>query len=146
MAENRLLINNLLPSVQYPFYRKIQEESLEEPDQFLADSPRSVINRLLTTKLLEIENFPNQTGISSKDYYNNLSDAKKEYFFTNPQSVLILNQLRNVYHIVKSKNQRPSTPPPSPAELRQRIIFATPPRPSRRSRKTLKRKSRKNRK
>lgn len=143
MAENRLLIDNLLPSVQYPFYRKIQEESLAEPDQFLADSPRSVINRLLTTKLLEIENFPNQTGISSKDYYNNLSDAKKEFFFTHPQSVLILEELRRVYHLANPHIQRPSTPPPSLAEQSRSKIFATPPR---RSRKTLKRKSRKNRK
>lgn len=143
MAENRLLIDNLLPSVQYPFYRKIQEESLAEPDQFLADSPRSVINRLLTTKLLEIESFPNQTGISSKDYYNNLSDAKKEFFFTHPQSVLILEELRRVYHLANPHIQRPSTPPPSLAEQSRSKIFATPPR---RSRKTLKRKSRKNRK
>ena len=143
MAENRLLIDNLLPSVQYPFYRKIQEESLAEPDQFLADSPRSVINRLLTTKLLEIENFPNQTGVSSKDYYNNLSDAKKEFFFNHPQSVLILNELRRVYHLANPHIQRPSTPPPSLAEQSRSKIFATPPR---RSRKTLKRKSRKNRK
>jgi hypothetical protein len=146
MAENRLLIDNLLPSVQYPFYRKIQEESLAEPDQFLADSPRSVINRLLASKILEIENFPNQTGLSSKDYYNNLSDAKKEFFFTHPQSVLILEELRRVYHLANPHIQRPSTPPPSLAEQSRSKIFATPPRPPRRSRKTLKRKSRKNRK
>ena len=143
MAENRQLIDNLLSSVQYPFYRKIQEESLAEPDQFLAGSPRSVINTLLATKLSEIENLPTRTEMSNKDYYNNLSDASKEYFFSRPHAVLILNELRGVYHLANPHIQRPSTPPPSLAEQSRSKIFATPPR---RSRKTLKRKSRKNRK
>jgi hypothetical protein len=141
MAENRLQIDYLLPSIQYPFYRKIQEESIAEPDQFIIGSSRSVINELLAAKLLEIKNFPNQTGMSSEDYYNHLSDDSKNYFFSRPQAVLILNELRGIYHLSNPSIQRPSTPPPSIAEQSRSKIFATPPR---RSRKTLKRKFRKN--
>ena len=147
MSENtRTKLKNLLVekhgSATYAFYRKIQEEL---PDKFLVGSSYDKDNAEIEIILDEISRlFTHSSGMSSKEYYNSLSEGKKNSFFSNYRSKPVLNDLRRVYGVPPPMVPRASTPP-SASVKQQALLQATPPRPSRRSRKTLKRKSRKNR-
>jgi hypothetical protein len=149
MSENtRTKLKNLLVektgSATYAFYRKIQEEML--PAKYIKGSSYDKNNAEIEIILDEINKlFTHPSGMSSKEYYNSLSEGKKNSFFSNYRSKPVLNDLRRVYDVSPPMVPRASTPP-SASDRQQALLQATPPRPSRRSRKTLKRKSRKNRK
>lgn len=149
MSENtRTKLKNLLVektgSATYAFYRKIQEEML--PEKFIVGSSYDKNNAEIETILDEISKlFTHPSGMSSKEYYNSLSEGKKSSFFSNSRSIPVLNDLRRVYGLPPPISPRPSTPPSASTKL-QAAILATPSRPRQKGRKTLKRKSRKNRK
>ena len=149
MSENtRTKLKNLIiektGSASYALYRKIQEEML--PEKFIVGSSYDKNNAEIETILDEINQlFTHPSGKTSEEYYNSLSQDKKNYFFSMPDAEHALNDLRREYNLPPPMVPRAATPP-SASNTRQAAIQATPSRPPRRSRKTLKRKSRKNRK
>ena len=149
MSENtRTKLKNLIiektGSASYALYRKIQEEML--PEKFIVGSSYDKNNAEIEIILDEINQlFTHPSGKTSEEYYNSLSQEKKNYFFSMPDAEHALNDLRREYNLPPPMVPRAATPPSASAQL-QAAIQATPSRPPRRSRKTLKRKSRKNRK
>ena len=149
MSRNtRIELKNLIikktGAASYALYRKIQEEML--PEKFIVGSSYDKNNAEIETILDEINQlFTHPSGKTSEEYYNSLSQDKKNYFFSKYDAILSLNDLRREYNLPPPMVPRAATPPSASAQL-QAAIQATPSRPPRRSRKTLKRKSRKNRK
>jgi hypothetical protein len=143
-TELKNLIIEKTGAASYALYRKIQEEML--PEKFIVGSSYDKNNAEIETILDEINQlFKHPSGKTSEEYYNSLSEEKKNYFFSKYDAILALNDLRREYNLPSPMVPRAATPP-SASNTRQAIIQATPSRPPRRSRKTLKRKSRKNRK
>ena len=143
-TELKNLIIEKTGAASYALYRKIQEEML--PEKFIVGSSYDKNNAEIEIILDEINQlFTHPSGKTSEEYYNSLSQDKKNYFFSKYDAILALNDLRREYNLPPPMVPRAATPPSASAQL-QAIIQATPSRPPRRSRKTLKRKSRKNRK
>ena len=143
-TELKNLIIEKTGSASYALYRKIQEEML--PEKFIVGSSYDKNNAEIETILNEINQlFRHPNGKSNEEYYNSLSEGKKNYFFSMTDAKHVLNDLRLEYNLPPPMVPRAATPP-SASNTRQAAIQATPSRPPRRSRKTLKRKSRKNRK
>lgn len=145
-TELKNLIIEKTGSATYAFYRKIQEEMF--PEKFIEGSSYDKNNEEIETILNEINQlFTHPSGQSSEEYYNSLSEEKKNSFFSNPRAIPILNDLRKVYGLPPPRVPRATTPPSASAQL-QAALQATPSRLPQKGRKSksLKRKSRKNRK
>ena len=143
-TELKNLIIEKTGAASYALYRKIQEEML--PEKFIVGSSYDKNNAEIEKILNEINQlFRHPNGKSNEEYYNSLSEEKKNYFFSMTDAKHVLNDLRLEYNLPPPMVPRAATPPSASAQL-QAAIQATPSRPPRRSRKTLKRKSRKNRK
>jgi hypothetical protein len=136
-----------LGATLYPLFRKIYEESLASADQFVDDGAFQRRNQNLVARLNQIEQtYPNPLGGTNQEYYDSLTDAQKNIFFSDSRSAGILTALRLAYGLPEPVT-RPATPPSASAQ-RQALLQATPPRGPQKGRKSksLKRKSRKNRK
>lgn len=145
-TELKNLIIEKTGSASYALYRKIQEEML--PEKFIVGSSYDKNNAEIETILDEINQlFTHPSGKTSEEYYNSLSQDKKNYFFSKYDAILALNDLRREYNLPPPMVPRAATPPSASAQF-QAALQATPSRLPQKGRKSksLKRKSRKNRK